>query len=269
MIFRNRTHRYTRNAIAIIVVGILSVLVSTEAAFSTPSMPDLSGRWAMILVMPAAADLPFLGRVTLITETAAFVDVVQSGSLVTMFDSYCFTELEMTPALIVSSVPDAFTFSLTPYPRQAELVQSGSKIVLLQSPYTEVRGAHLEDPIHDPLPTSPYDERVYDQDEDGHPGMTIPVNALDLVSGDTYVVHRLQYCLEGTVIDENTIIGSIPAWWSEQTVISATDAILMLPYSYDRHPDESLHRFVMVRVDDTWDCARLREAMPAVLEIGT
>jgi len=258
--------RATRLAIAGVLTTTAFVLPFSTEALAESSLPDLSGRWAMILVMPAAADLPLLGPLSLITETAAFVDVVQSGSQLTMFDSYCFTELEMTPPLIVSSVPDAFTCSLRPQPREATLVQSGGNTVLLQSLYTEVRGAHLKDPVNDPLPTSPFDERVYDQDEDGHPGLTIPVNALNLVTGDTYVVHRLQYRLEGTVIDDHTIVGSIPEWWSEQTVIAASDALLMLPFTYDHHPDASLHRFVMVRVDATWDCATLREEMPAVLE---
>ena len=45
------------------------------------------------------------------------------------------------------------------------------------SKMVELNGINLKDPLNDLLPTDPNDERIYDQDLDGHPGVTVFVMA--------------------------------------------------------------------------------------------
>ncbi len=235
---------------------------------SEPPPPDVSGRWAMIQIMPALADLPFLGRVTLTTTTALFVDITQSGRELAVSESYVFTDVTMTPALIESSIPSAFIASLDPTSITAQLVWNGRQWRYQEQSHLEIRGASLENPAIDPLPRDPYDPRVIDQDNDGYPGLTVPVSLVGLVDGETYVVQRLMYALDGDVLDTDTIAGSID-WTSQQNVLAASDLLLTLSYSYEPHPDRTLHRFVMARVDGSWDAETLRSHLGDILERDT
>jgi hypothetical protein len=226
--------------------------------------PDLSGRWAMVQVMPAMTTLPIFGDVELTTIATALVDVEQNGTSLVLRDVYCFTDVQMNPPVAVSRVPAGFIASLHPVPRTAVLEPCDAGWRFVQPWVIEVRGAHLADLAIESLPTDAADPRVIDQDGDGHPGLTVPVNVAGLVSGDTYVVQRLRFALTGTLVDADTISGSIE-FSSEQNVIAASDALLLMSYAYRPHPDLSRHVFVMRRVGFEWTCETTRERLPSLL----
>ena len=50
-----------------------------------------------------------------------------------------------------------------------------------------------------------------------------------------------------------------------QTVVEATNPLFMETFSDDTDPDPTKHKFVMIRVDETWTCETLREQLPAIL----
>src|SRR5512137_1116630 len=204
-----------RRRIFLAVMGALAFLVAGAASLggSAPApLPDLSGLWAMVQVMPAMTTLPIFGAVELTTIVTALVNVEQTGTCVVLRDVYCFTDVQMNPPVAVSRVPEEFIASLHPAPRTAILEPRDSGWRFEQPWVTEVRGARLADPANEPLPTDAADPRVTDQDGDGHPGLTVPVTVAGLVSGDTYVVQRLRFALSGDVVDADTISGSIE--WS-------------------------------------------------------
>ncbi len=226
--------------------------------------PDLSGRWALVEVMPAISSLPIFGDVELTTISTALVDVEQEGTRLVLHDIYCFTDVQMNPPVVETRVPERFISSLHPAPRAAALEESDGGWAFLQSFVTEIRGAILADPEHDPLPVDPFDPRVVDQDGDGHPGLTVSVAVAGLVTGDTYVVQRLRFALAGRIVDPDTIVGSID-WSSEQNVLAASDALLQMPTAYRPHPDAARHVFVMRRVGGEWTCETTRERLPSLL----
>lgn len=252
------------NVAAILTAGLLVSAPGTAGEELSLAPPDLSGRWAMVEVMPAIASLPFVGDVELTTIVTALVDVEQDGTSLLLRDAYCFIDVQMNPPVVESRVPERFTQSLRPSPRTAELRMSEAGWQFVQPPVVEVRGASLADPERDSLPLDAFDSRVFDQDGDGHPGLTIPVTVAGLVAGDTHVVQRLRTALSGWVVDLNTIVGSIN-WSSEQNVLAASDALLTLSYSYRLHPDAARHAFVMRRVDQEWTCDTTRERLPSLL----
>lgn len=220
--------------------------------------PDLSGRWVMVQTLAAVGDLPFVGEISLVSTVMLLVDVVQEGDVLTMQDAYCRTEIELDTDLFTSQVPDLFMDSLDPPARTVTLAWQSDTLGVSQDWHLEIRGAVLDDPENDPLPTNAYDRRVFDQDGDGFPALTVPVSLANMVTGDTYVVQRVRYRLDGAVIDEDTIEGSLE-WTTEQTIVAATDFILTLPFVAMTDPDPTKHRFVMYRVDDSWTCATARE----------
>jgi len=250
---------------------VLPVLVMSLAARSlgqgaADDAPDLSGRWVMVQAMPALTALPIVGDIELTTITVALLDVEQSGLSVVLRASYCFTDLRMVPPLVESKVPDRFVTCLRPDPRSATLEFCPDGWRLIQGPVTEVRGARLVDPVGDLLPVDALDPRVFDQDDDGQPGLTVHVSLAGLITGDTYVIERLTFALDGLLSDPDTVAGSIE-WTSEQHVVAASDALLVMTYEHRPHPDVSRHVFVMRRVSPDWTCETARERRDELLAL--
>jgi len=254
-----------RTRFVIVVSSIVGFVALTAGAAPDPNWPpDLSGTWAMIQFMPEVADLPFVGEVMITPIVSILVRVEQAGKLVTMHDTYCRTEVETSRPILVSEVPDAVVSSLAPPPRTARLEPTEDGWRLIQDWQIEVRGAVLENPETDELPAYIFDPRIVDMDGDGHPGFTIPVRLFEVVAGDTYVVQRLIFRIDGLVRDHDRIDGTIE-WSSEQPVISATDALLMFAFEHWHDPDPTKHRFIMIRLADDAGCDAAIEILEEVL----
>ncbi len=226
--------------------------------------PDLAGRWVMVQVMPALTSLPLVGDVTLTTISAAFVEIEQLGMSLQLRDTACFTDVQMMPGVVSSRVPEAFTASLRPAPRFAFLELRDDGWWFVQPSVVEVRGAAIDDPSCTVLPTEAGDPRVWDQDGDGHPGLTVEVTAVGLVAGETYVLQRLEFALLGRIMNDDTVSGSM-SWLSEQKVVGASNPLLLMAYEYESHPDSSRSVFAMLRADPSWTCETIRELLPDIL----
>lgn len=226
---------------------------------------DLSGKWAMAQYLVAAADLPLVGQMFIYTTVGVLTQVSQSGSELIMQDAYCFTNAEPSTPLFLTQIPDEVMRSIQPSPRIVRLEYEDTGVLLSQDWHVEVRGAVLDDPANDALPTSSDDPRLVDQEGDGFPGMTIEVELVGLYTGATYATQRYRYRLHGDVIDENTIIGFIE-WTSEQTIVAATNDLFLLPFQDYTDPDSTKHKFIMTRADESWTCETLREQLPALLQ---
>ena len=246
--------RPLRRLVGAVGVALSVILSMSQAGLPIePNPPDLTGTWATILFYPEIAAIPFVGEITITALVGVLTHAVQTGSSVILYDTYCRTEVLSDSKIVSSEVPDRVMASLAPPPRTAEIHRSSREWSFVQDWHLEVRGAVLDHPEHDPLPISPHDSRVIDMDDDGHPGFTVPVSALGIVSGDTYVVQRLRYRLFGDLLGPDRIEGLIE-WTSEQNVIDGTDAFLMTPFVQWHDPDPSHHRFVMQRLPDGATC---------------
>ncbi len=249
-------------------IGIAILLFLAAAALaSSAELPDLSGTWAMVQIFPQIAVLPIAGEVPRSSTVVQFVDVEQDGATLTMNDRYCFTLVDDGTPLVKTEIPPEFMTALLPTPRTALLVESEEGIQFDQLPYVEVRGATLDDPVLDSLPTDPLDPRVFDQDGDGKPGMTVRVTVLGIVEGETYIVQRVQYRLIGWVIGADRIEGRIE-WTDEQSVLDATNPLLEADTIGWPDPDPAAHRFVMIRVDPSWTCETLLAKLEEILAAG-
>jgi len=244
---------------------LLGVGAIAPCGTAAEPLSDLSGRWITVQRLTAVGEFPFLGRVTIRTTLGLFSEVTQTGSSLTLSDAYCFTDVDVSTPLFVTSIPDATMQSIRPDPRSAELRGENDGVWLVHDWHTEVRGAVLDDPVNDALPTYRSDPRVVDMESDGQIGFTIPAAIVGMFGGDTYVVQRFRYRLSGKLVDPDTIIGFVE-WSTEQQVLWATDALLMMPYVQWIDPDPTSHRFIMRRIDGTWTCESVRERALPLLE---
>ncbi len=253
-------------SIALLAAVFPSCLGQVPASSPEEELPDLSGRWVTIQRLVTIAQLPFLGEVMLYTTIGLFSEVVQSGSWLTLQDAYCFTDVDASTGLFVTDISDATMRSIRPNPRVAELRIEEGQVLFEHDWHTEVRGAVLDDPVNDELPDYRSDPRVIDIDGDGQIGFTISAEIVGLFGGDTYVVQRFRYRLNGKLVDPDTIIGTVE-WSTEQVILWATDALLMMSYTQGVDPDPAVHRFVMRRIDATWTCKSIRDRAAPLLEL--
>jgi len=237
-------------------LGLLLILWVGVSSFG--ALPDLAGTWAMVQVYPQTAILPFAGEVTRTSYVVQWVDIEQHDEALTMRDTYCLTLVDDGTPLVATQIPMAFMAALHPLPRTGTLREQDGTIAFVQQPYLEVRGAVLENAETDALPISPDDPRVFDQDEDGFPGMTVYVKILGIIEGKTYVVQRVRYELFGSVVSQDRVEGII-TWSDEQTVLDATNPLLKIDTIGYPDPDPTKHVFIMVRMQEPLTCEWLHE----------
>lgn len=212
----------------------------------------------MVQVYPQTAVLPFAGEVTRTSYVVQLVEIEQDGNILTMRDRYCLTFVDDGTLLVSTEIPAAFMASLIPTVRTASLSEQEGKTRFIQDPYLEVRGALLENPGTDELPTDPDDPRVFDQDGDGNPGMTVSVKILGILEGWTYIVQRVQYVLSGIVVAPDRIEGTID-WSDEQSVLEATNPLLKADTIGYPDLDPTKHIFVIIRMQESQTCEWLGE----------
>jgi hypothetical protein len=250
------------------VFGLAAFFLLALSAMCVADVPDLTGLWAMVQVYPQISIVPFAGEVTRTSTVLQLVEIEQDGDTLIMNDRYCATLIDDGTPLVRTTIPEAFMMSLRPAPRIAILEDVEGVIQFTQAMYIEVRGAVLENPEVDPLPDHPEDPRVFDQDEDGHPGMSVSVVILGMIEGRIFVVQRVQYALTGRVTSDDSIEGTI-RWSDEQLTLGATTPLLLADAVGIPDPDPSAHVFRMRRVDESWTCERLREQWQALFEWET
>jgi hypothetical protein len=212
----------------------------------------------MLQVYPSIALVPMVGPSTQTNYVVLQCDVVQDDLSLTISNRYCFSIVEDTSPLSDTEIPDAFMQSLHPAPCNATLQEEEGEFTFHQEKQIEIRGAVLDNPETDELPTDPDDPRVIDQDEDGFPGLTVNINLLGLSDEQIYVVQRFQYELDGRVVSPDRIEGLIQ-WTDEQEILAATNQMLLAGAESEPDPDPSKHVFVMLRAQEDWSCEWLRE----------
>ena len=150
-----------------------------------------------------------------------------------------------------TSYPDAFVTHFPVQDRQATWTENGN---FNANNLTSVVGARLANPLTDSLPTEAGAPSEVDTDQDGNPGVTVNVNVALLGSGSVYVAQRSIINLRGLERDDGRIEG---LWESndQQVVLGASRGVLNQAVDNRRDPDAARSFFIMVPIDDDWDCS--------------
>lgn len=191
--------------------------VSDEAP--RPFDEFFTGTWAQVVFFDSETST---SGMSVQTETSTFflLDLVQDGNTVAVLAKIC--DIVINSQMINIIVPNTFINALPNYELAYQVSQKQDSHKLSQPEFVEIRGAVLEH-NKDELPTDKSDQRVIDQDDDGHPGMTL--FATGFVQGAMYMVQRTITELEGAHEDNNTIKGSV-MWSDEQVVLDAENTLL-------------------------------------------
>ncbi len=241
--------RRARLAVALALFGTLLA----HGAASAP-LPDLSGTWAAVEVYSGYLNTPLFGKLPGAITAGFRVEIAQSGSALTMSARYCTLGVGSPLPFVTAEIPPALLAALRGVEQSATLEPSSAGVLFTQPWRSQLSGAHVSDA--DPLPATSDDPRVFDEDKDGHPGVTLRASLAEFLSTDLYLVIRLRYRLFGSVVSPDRIEGLIE-WTGEIVVLGGS--LPILPSRHVAHPDPDPQKswFVLVRVDPSCDCAAL------------
>jgi hypothetical protein len=251
-----RTSRETRctqvapRTCAALLIGVFLVLAVTVPVRTADL--DLSGTWAELKVLSDSATFPLVGGLGRTTTLVQRLAVVQTGAALMIQSTYCAADFDNGPAL-ATTIDPAFIRSLAPVTVEASLDPTTTPSRFAQSWSTELHGVRLDHPETDPLPTSAGDPRVFDQDGDGKPGITVHACALGAITGDVYVVERLRTRLNGEVVSPDRIEGRVEGT-VEQVILGATNALFLGSIVSRPDPVSTHSFFVLQRVNPAWTC---------------
>jgi len=229
-----------------------------------PSDLDLSGVWAVVQITSEIVKIPIVGNRTRTNTTHLRLIIEQSDDALSVLETNCGTDIDDGTTMVNTTIPDAFLRSLSVTERAARLELVSGMDPATGTPSlerrivfpwnTQVLGARLMDPENEALPTDVADPRVFDQDNDGHPGMTVRVQIMGLISGEVYVVQRNRNRLIGTVISPEFFRGTIE-WETEQVILGASSPFLASGGQGSPDPDPERNFFLARRIDPLLDCA--------------
>lgn len=203
----------------LLVPAALGAVACGSSASSGPSAdPSIAGWYAARSLIVSEQYLT--GVDPYHAEASFFIaaEVVVENGRAFMDEHFCKSELKGGPVDVI--VPDAFTRSYETPRVELEAQEVGGHVEYTHPPHPILGGARLKDPDKEPLPTTITDPRVWDQDGDGKPGLTVIVRLGDSLQ-EMYVVRRERFHFtlhetspgryEGPFVDN-----------SEQVVLDAT-----------------------------------------------
>jgi len=162
------------------------------------------------------------------------------------------------------TIPAALPLSVPANRSHLEVVQEEGGWSWRRPEVATAVGVRMDDPAADPLPEDRNDARIWDQDGDGHPGVTVGVSN-PLLSGDLYVAQRQRNTLHGGVASDGSLFGFIEDT-GEQKVLDSDNILLRMDIAM--RPPETLDRNTvsMVPVNEGVDCAWLLERAAEMFE---
>ncbi len=206
--------------------------------------------------------VPLVNSQDTVSNNYILVKIVQKGDQLVFYEKWCSIELknfnDENPNwqdLAWMITPDQYTDNI---PINIHRVMSVSEMrsgaVMETDRLLEIRGAILENPETDPLPThyNLEDKRIIDQDRDGKPGMTNIMSGV--LTGEVYNVQRWWVKYYINVVDENHLQGLLDHG-SEQNIIDANPKSLIYDTESIKHPNERHSYFRALRMPDTASCA--------------
>lgn len=232
---------------------------------NNPTKPSFKyqGIWGFMMNTAARTlHVPLVNSQDTVSNNYMLVKIVQRGEQLVFYEKWCAIELknfnDENPDwqdLAWMITPERYSDNI---PINVQRVFSVPEMLpgakLETDRLLEVRGAVLDNPETDDLPThySKEDPRIIDQDRDGKPGMTIIISGI--LTGEIYNVQRWWVRFFINVVDENHLQGLLDHG-SEQNIIDAEPKSLIYDTESIKHPNELHSYFRALRMEDTASCA--------------
>jgi hypothetical protein len=176
-----------------------------DDASGAESSPVLAEAYAMhvrsdVQVRNADGEL-----VTHTTQVVALARTEQDGSTARLTIEPCAVDLPaagFTPTLqpgVIASLQPVFTSAQVYF-------DPDGRPRMDADPAAIVAGVELDDPLVDPMPEDPDDDRYFDQDDDDRPGISVSVSAFTV-----FAAARVRFALTGEIAVDGTVEGDADA----------------------------------------------------------
>ncbi|MFH1531845.1 MAG: hypothetical protein ABIK09_14060 [Pseudomonadota bacterium] len=212
------------------------------------------GRWILIETQAVTTvDMPFVGVLETTSVHHYLADIVPEGNALVMHQELCELEIfeQTCHHMGITVIPQAYVAAIGPLTRRVE--RTGAAFV--SERVTALRGAVLDDPVNDPMPTLEDPTGAVDQDGDGHPGMTVLLDGV-FAGTEVYTAQRWWSELHGAVVTPDYVEGLV-GHGNETNTLGADPPALAYQTHNGAHEDPTRSFFRMQRVSDDFTCADL------------
>jgi hypothetical protein len=217
------------------------------------SVTDLTGTWVLATIGAQLVNVPsFTEPLQIKSVSVMLAQVVQTGNDVTFTGQYCDRIQQddpKNPAQVV--VGESWRLTPTPFARTGTFAPDLAGVPTLVLPsFVEVFGARLTDQACEILPVDSTDPRLFDDDNDGYPGISVQLTRM--IVGSLRSVQRQSTALTGVVVAENRIEGGM-AYLSDQSVVDSIPPSIKARYAGSTafaDPAACASSFVMIKVPD-------------------
>jgi hypothetical protein len=224
---------------------------TTDTGPDTSNLADPSGTWAQWTLTSSLTQVPVVGQATSTAGAILLLQVTGQGATAGVTGKVCTLELTSGTTLVQTIAPKAFIDSVEYVSRTVAITATGGQTQLAFPQVYEVRGAKLTDVATEALPTTADDPRVFDQDKDGKPGVTVQIKGL--LDGQIWLVQRGWQ--QGTCDLKDKTCDGLLQWGDEQKILGTDNPILKNPNPSQVHPDATKSFFRSTRVDPGATCA--------------
>lgn len=185
------------------------------------SVTDLSGTWVAQVTGSQIVNAPIVGAIANQNVFYLLVTISQNGPAVAVNGHYCDRAQINAPGTMVPVViPDAWAHTEKVVSRAGTFAPGADGYSILSlPPVSEIAGAVLNSPS-DPLPTTADDPRVIDEDNDGHPGITVRLSGQSF-AGSLYSVQRQTTSIQAIAVAADRLEGTLH--FDSQQVVLASD----------------------------------------------
>ncbi len=233
---------------------------------------ELLGSWGGLFTTPTTTTgIPLVNKQDTYSINHILLKVTrgEDGELY-LHQKWCFIELknfkddtyEAFDDLAYMVTPQQYTDSIPVQVSPVNALASIDPGTSFNTDYvTEVRGAVLDDPINDPLP-SRHDEATlvdtYDQDKDGNPGLTTKM--VGVLQGEVYSIQRWGWSYHGNILDRDDDvlrIGGFIESNSDQPMLGSNKESMIYDTDYTPHHDHTRAYFRFQKMDDNASCEEI------------
>lgn len=186
---------------------------------------EFDGRWALLQVSMTVAEVPMLGPVKTATTIVSIHELTHEGNRLKGKGQRCSLSIEGERGLLTTTLSKALLEALPEPNIDAQLALVNGRMTFFHMTQTTVLGAKLERPT-DPLPGDPADPRVFDQDKDRKPGVTMSIKGM--AEGDIHLVQSSWARLDGIYRSDQTFAGVVRHGLT-QLILGATVPLLQNP----------------------------------------
>ena len=204
------------------------------------------GHWAHRQVLAGFTDLPVFGSTYSETVGTFRLEIIPDEDGVIVLMDTCSVVLRRAIDAVTTTIPQQFIDALPISIRPAKI--QGNELDIRY--FIELNGTRLNNPETDALPTDPDDPRVYDQDGDGQPGMTVLVEGI--IDGEVRLVQRTRTRHHGVL--ENEVIRGTVQWEADEEILGADNPALVQGATVEPHSQVEKSWFVARPINANSTC---------------